>query len=651
MGRPKGGTPYEKWINCKKELSETQLAVDNEKNTKTQRYEKNCAKLLELEKELPILEKDKFKVILSDTAISYLLEVYTTVRYQIRKEISGKYLDSGKAREKESIETLSEAHDELYKKCELPRQYNDYIEGECDILYPTVDPEIVIDAKSSWDPYTFLKHVFEKEIENDIYFWQGIGYCKLYKVIKFILAYCLVDMPDEIVEDELKRILYKFGSSKKDSDEYIIACEEFISKTKFSHLPAKPRVIQFEFNYDESKYEQLKLHIDAARDWLNIFAVKEYERETGLKWEFDGVSENKVEVKNPVEKLVAIEEIKISNEFEEEKSETNKNEESEIVISNSNIKCPQCSSENLLIRTCDEDFECNECGYDSIIDGGIELGVKSEFEDVINNAEKVLNEDLTNFTENVKESELENNRRINIELEIIKKIQSLNSISELQEYHSSLLNNKIIFNTEKYQNINQQFSNKEIKLKEIFSEKLINFSENLKTQPAKLSNQIIEEKSEVTESDVILLLICGLKSKDECIEFYTDKGSDFWTNNPNYYRELDAKKKSFNVVKPENLKPEIKQTKIAPQSHQKATLANPITESPEPGDSEKLAEIKEKYLKFIKVEDFQSIYIENRAIIDRNKTFRDEMNVVAQKLVEELTAKKRKEIEDQINNL
>lgn len=219
----------------------------------------------------------------SKTVQSWLIDIYIEERYKLKNEIISKYLDSGKAREDDSIKLLSKIDSREYKKNTSERRYNEFVEGDCDILCM----DKIIDIKSSWDIYTFLPHILEDDIKNRLYEYQGIAYCELYGVDKFELCYCLVDMPNELLQDEYRRLLYKFGKDKEHSMEYIHACIDLRNKFNVtSKMSLNSRVIRFEFDYDDekkAKYVELCEKIKEARIWLNNFAEKELERSKKLE--------------------------------------------------------------------------------------------------------------------------------------------------------------------------------------------------------------------------------------------------------------------------------------------------------------------------------------------------------------------------------
>lgn len=377
-GKGKGKTPLQKYEDCVKSIADYKAKLDAAANKTTKTYHTNYGKWQEKTAMLPELEANKDKPYLSATAISYLIQVYAEARYGVKKNIYGKYLESGVAREPESISLLAAFDDELYesykewciKNNRQYRQFNEFIEGECDILYPVFEPEWIIDVKSCWDVFTFQPHTLELaeddedeeggEIANIIYKYQGVSYCKLYNALKFKLAYCLVDMPDELIEDEIKRIVYSFGKKKEDSPECQEAITEFLRKCKFGHIPIEARVISFEVEYSEDDYNFMCGQIIAAREWLNAYAIREWERESRQKWNItteetalNVIAENQhnAAVDATTANLVAIHEVA-----------NNPVVQSEAVVE----PCPNCQSKNYIVYN-DEfgDKMCKDCGYDS----------------------------------------------------------------------------------------------------------------------------------------------------------------------------------------------------------------------------------------------------------------------------------------------
>jgi predicted phage-related endonuclease len=141
--------------------------------------------------------------VLSKTCKSYLEELALEEVYGIRKEFSSRYTDKGNEVERESIDLAQDVLDMgfMYKNTEFYE--NDFLTGTPDVNTDTC----LLDVKSSYDASTFP--FFAEEIPNKDYMYQLQGYMALTGKRKSILAYCLVNTPYDIVEDEIRRAHWK----------------------------------------------------------------------------------------------------------------------------------------------------------------------------------------------------------------------------------------------------------------------------------------------------------------------------------------------------------------------------------------------------------------------------------------------------------
>ena len=242
----------------------------------------------------PKLKSEKEVGALSQTAKSFLHEIYWSERYGTTKEIHGVFLESGKLRESAGISLISEVDDpdlfemgtEIYEKCKEPRVFSDYFQGECDIH----SNGKIQDIKCCWDIYTFRKHIDElvlgngeNTIENDDYDCQGVVYTEIYGEEEFWLRYCLVNMPDEIIAQELNKIKWNYGG-KEDSPYYQDAMMEFLRNCKFDTIPPTSRVATFKVKRNPEKYQFLVKQVIKSRLYLNWYAEQMFYFENpGLK--------------------------------------------------------------------------------------------------------------------------------------------------------------------------------------------------------------------------------------------------------------------------------------------------------------------------------------------------------------------------------
>jgi len=179
--------------------------------------------------------------VLSKTCKSYLEELALEEVYGIRKEFSSRYTDKGNEVERESIDLAQDVLDMgfMYKNTEFFE--NDFLTGTPDVNTDTC----LLDVKSSYDASTFP--FFAEEIPNKDYMYQLQGYMALTGKRKSILAYCLVNTPYDIVEDEIRRAHWKHHLIDE-SDELRAEVE---AKHVFDHIPMEKRIKSFHIKYDK----------------------------------------------------------------------------------------------------------------------------------------------------------------------------------------------------------------------------------------------------------------------------------------------------------------------------------------------------------------------------------------------------------------
>ena len=198
--------------------------------------------------------------VLSQTAKSYVEEIVLKEKYGIRKEFSSRYTDKGNEVEEESIALVNDVlnFNFIYKNDE--HFTNDWLTGTPDVN----TDEVLIDVKSSWDASTFPW--FETELPNKDYYYQLQGYMWLTGKNESILAYCLIDTPGEMVEDEIRRAHWKLHLI----DESQELREEIETKHKFSHIPKNRRVKYWFVQKDEQVIEQIKERVELCREYYNL---------------------------------------------------------------------------------------------------------------------------------------------------------------------------------------------------------------------------------------------------------------------------------------------------------------------------------------------------------------------------------------------
>lgn len=191
--------------------------------------------------------------VLSKTAKSYLEQLAKEELLGVRTEFSSKYTDKGNIAEDDSIRLVESVMDLgfLYKNEEYFT--NDYLTGTPDVL----TSDVLLDVKSSWNVDTFP--MFDKTLENKLYYFQLQSYMWLTDRQESYLCYCLVDTPKFIIKAEVRK-LYK----PRYSD-----IKAIILKHKFNADTEKHRVKSFKIERDEEVIEQIKERIEVCREYYN----------------------------------------------------------------------------------------------------------------------------------------------------------------------------------------------------------------------------------------------------------------------------------------------------------------------------------------------------------------------------------------------
>ena len=195
--------------------------------------------------------------VLSKTCKSYLQELAIEEMYGIKKEFSSRYTDKGIEVERESIDLVQDNCDFGFMYKNEEHFENDYLTGTPDVN----TDNILLDVKSSYDATTFPW--FEEEIPNKDYYYQLQGYMALTGKRKSVLAYCLVNTPFQIVEDEVRRAHWK--EHLIDESEELRADVE--ARHNFDHIPPEKRIKTFEVRYDKDVVKAIYERIEECRKY------------------------------------------------------------------------------------------------------------------------------------------------------------------------------------------------------------------------------------------------------------------------------------------------------------------------------------------------------------------------------------------------
>jgi hypothetical protein len=209
---------------------------------------------------------------ISDTAISYLKEMYVYQKYG-KEPVGGaersKYVLKGKAVEDESIMMLSRIDDADYTKNDI-RFTNDFLTGEPDIIVLNGETASkIIDIKSSYDFATLLSNYGSSL--NPLYYAQMQGYMALTGATEAEVDYCLVNMPQEIIEGEKRRIFYAINPATEEDPYYKKQISRIEFNMTFDEVPIRERILRFPVPRNEEFIQRVYAKITECRKWLQEF--------------------------------------------------------------------------------------------------------------------------------------------------------------------------------------------------------------------------------------------------------------------------------------------------------------------------------------------------------------------------------------------
>jgi hypothetical protein len=212
----------------------------------------------------PQSKADKEAGLLSKTAQRHLLEVYIAEKYGRKKDIQTKQMKKGIEVEDESIELLNQYLNKDYSK-NTQRFSNEFITGLPDIV--ALSPNTVVDIKSSYDLWTFLGNLPDK-LDN-LYYWQLQSYMWLTGSEKAYIAYCLVNTPFGIIEQEKRYLLNKMDVISEESPEYVQEATKLEFNMTFDDISVNERVLIFPVERNEDDILRIQYKVEKAREYLS----------------------------------------------------------------------------------------------------------------------------------------------------------------------------------------------------------------------------------------------------------------------------------------------------------------------------------------------------------------------------------------------
>ena len=218
-----------------------------------------------MEKELSILIYKKANPELPTGAKTYLKTWLKQFLFERNKDWKIAVVEKGLICEQEGIDLVSKVYnfENMFKNEKFFN--NDFMQGTPDIIIN----ETVRDIKNSWDLFTFP--MFDDELPKKEYWWQLQGYMCLTGIKKAALDYVLIDIPQALVDLDLKKLYFQSGGIAEDwtPEKY----QELYRNYRFDDIPEDKRVKTFSFDYEEGIDLKIKERVLMCRKYLNEITV------------------------------------------------------------------------------------------------------------------------------------------------------------------------------------------------------------------------------------------------------------------------------------------------------------------------------------------------------------------------------------------
>ena len=208
---------------------------------------------------------------LSEGAKTHLKQRFLELVTGRTKYIETKYTEKGTLMEYKGIKMankvlgwdLDEDYINTLEFCKK-RLTNEFVTGEMDLN----NFGILADVKCPWNIHTFP--FFDENIPTMDYYWQLQGYMMLTGHTEAQLVYVLVDTPEHLITDEIRRREWKKGYIEMPESEQ----EEIRKELIFSDLPDEMRVRRWVVKRNDQAIETIKQSVKMARIFMEALALQ-----------------------------------------------------------------------------------------------------------------------------------------------------------------------------------------------------------------------------------------------------------------------------------------------------------------------------------------------------------------------------------------
>jgi len=191
--------------------------------------------------------------------------------YNRRAEVKSKYLDKGNQCEEDGFTLMC-----LELNLGMVYKNTEYFENENICGTPDLFVKgIVYDNKCSYSLDSFP--MFEKENTKPEYEWQLNGYAELLKTNDAVLAFTLIDAPDDIIAREVKWLIEPNDVYRKlcdliyTKDNFLKAVAEYCPDADlntFIEIPQEDRIVHYSFKKDINKINKINERVPMCREYI-----------------------------------------------------------------------------------------------------------------------------------------------------------------------------------------------------------------------------------------------------------------------------------------------------------------------------------------------------------------------------------------------
>lgn len=201
---------------------------------------------------------------LGETAKSFIEEMWLRDKFGYYEEVQTDEMKKGSLCEQDSMELVQKVCGGEFRTAYGKEESNEFIKGTPDIVLSTH----LEDIKTSWT----LKTFFNAEL-LPAYYAQGQGYMELTGRKKYKVIYCLVPTPANLLNNEYKRIEWRYENDF-DNPDFQKAVTQFGRNNECIHdIPIDKRIKIFEFEYDAEYIKKLYSQIEKARKYYEKLSL------------------------------------------------------------------------------------------------------------------------------------------------------------------------------------------------------------------------------------------------------------------------------------------------------------------------------------------------------------------------------------------